>query len=635
MSKLLDLYGHPIETVPASVVQEERGFIGASSTLANPSDPLLNALGVTRADSGENVTVSKALGLSAFWAGQRAISEDLASMTKEIIQVDLNTGTTETLLTHPVYQMLNDRPNREMNAFDFNNTLNHHAIVWGDGYAEIVRDGTGQPVELFLLDPTTVNVERVSDGPIQYVVRGLFPDGVYKEVRFDQEDIFHIKGPSYNGFKGYEIINVLKNSFGTTLANQSFSNKFFANNVTPSGVLEVPAALGELAWKHLRDSFAERHSGKDNIAKPLLLEEGTKWQQISTDPEKAQMIESMQFGIEEAARALRIPLSKLQHLLKANFNTLEMQDKEYEQDTLRPWDKRISAEIKSKLLSLGPKTIIAQHAFSERVSADQSTRTATHRDMFNIASATPDEIRRMEGQNPYADGLGSFPWIQLNMTPMKEAQQLAEENVKQVQLQNQKLELEIEKMLEPEPDPPVMAVPFGEDPEVLPEEDEETPPKEDQEDPEISDEEAENEEESRKLDEIQDAHQPLLEEVYKRILYLETDKSSRAIKKDQLSDWIGAFYGEMHEKQVQSKISPVLDSFIRSILTVLPGDQTYGSIAKDVDNLLKRAVKRHVYTSMYDLKEGSTTYWGTDRHVNSADTLLTETRNMLSVITHA
>ena len=60
-----------------------------------------------------------------------------------------------------------------------------------------------------------------------------------------------------------------------------------------------------------------------------ILPQGATFQQMSVNPEDAQWIQARAFTVEEMARVIRIPPSKLHHLLKANFNTLEMQNLEY------------------------------------------------------------------------------------------------------------------------------------------------------------------------------------------------------------------------------------------------------------------------------------------------------------------
>lgn len=52
---------------------------------------------------------------------------------------------------HPLYHILHDEPNPEMSSFVFRETLMTHLLLWGNAYAQIIRNGKGEVISLYPL----------------------------------------------------------------------------------------------------------------------------------------------------------------------------------------------------------------------------------------------------------------------------------------------------------------------------------------------------------------------------------------------------------------------------------------------------------------------------------------------------
>ena len=72
--------------------------------------------------------------------------------------------------THPLYSILHDEPNPEMTSFVFRETLMSHLLIWGNAYAQIIRNGKGEVLSLYLLLPNKMSVERDSNGIIPHFI---------------------------------------------------------------------------------------------------------------------------------------------------------------------------------------------------------------------------------------------------------------------------------------------------------------------------------------------------------------------------------------------------------------------------------------------------------------------------------
>ncbi len=105
--------------------------------------------------------------------------------------------------------------------------MQHRRMAWGNAYAEIVRDGTGAPVELWPVHSSRVRPELKADGrTLVYRVRG---DGT-KEQPFAPRDVFHLRGMG-SGVEGYSVVRLASETLGLGLAAQRHAGAFFGEGL--------------------------------------------------------------------------------------------------------------------------------------------------------------------------------------------------------------------------------------------------------------------------------------------------------------------------------------------------------------------------------------------------------------------
>lgn len=396
--QILDPYSRPLPPT------EQR------ASYANPEEWMWEAFGGSRSTAGERVNAKKAMQVMVFFACVRNISEDIAKLPKKIRR-ELERGS-ENLPDHPV-QLLLDEPNEETNCHVFWQTLVAHACVHHGGFAEIVRNGAGEPAELYILDPTSVTVMRSNTGKIVYRING---QGGY--VYLAQKDVIHLHGLGHDGVSGYDIPSIANQLLGAAIALQKYRGSFFGNGATPTGTLEIPIALSKEAQTRLRDQFTERYMGSENAHKPLVLEEGLKWTQVSIDPERAQMDATTNITTADICRIFRMPPHKVQDLLRSTFSNIEHQGIEYVTDALDPWCDKLKHELQRKLLSKierrsGVKVFINLKGIMR---GDMAARAAFYQQLFNMGALTPNQICEYEDMNGYEGG--DRYYVQLNLAPV-------------------------------------------------------------------------------------------------------------------------------------------------------------------------------------------------------------------------
>ena len=258
--------------------------------------------------SGKAVTERSAMQMTAVYSCVRILSEAIAGLPIHLYRSD-DDGSKEKATDHPLYFILHDEPNPEMTSFVFRETLMTHLLLWGNAYAQIIRNGKGEVVALYPLMPNRMTVDRDEDGHLYYEYQTSQEEAHTmngSRVRLSPYDVLHIPGLGFDGLVGYSPISMAKNSIGMAIACEEYGAKFFANGATPGGILEHPGVVKDP--DKVRDSWNAAFGGSSNSNKVAVLEEGMKYTPISISPEQAQFLETRKFQIDEIARIFRISL---------------------------------------------------------------------------------------------------------------------------------------------------------------------------------------------------------------------------------------------------------------------------------------------------------------------------------------
>lgn len=361
-----------------------------------------------RTTSGKPVNERTAMQTTAVYACVRILAEAVASLPLHVYEYQ-DDGGKKLVHDHPLYYLLHDEPNPEMTSFVFRETLMSHLLIWGNAYAQIIRDGAGRVLGLYPLLPDKMEVQRDDKGNIYYVYsRNSDENPTFKEygnIKLKAEDVLHIPGLGFDGLIGYSPIAMAKNAVGMTLACEEYGASFFANGANPGGVLEHPGVLKDPS--KVRESWNSVYRGVNNAHKIAVLEEGMKYQQIGIPPEEAQFLETRKFQINEIARLYRIPPHMVGDLDKSSFSNIEQQSLEFVKYTLDPWVIRWEQSLQRSLLLPGEKG-----KYFIKLNVDGLLRGDYQSRMNGYAVGrqngwfSANDIREMENMNPIPDEEG-------------------------------------------------------------------------------------------------------------------------------------------------------------------------------------------------------------------------------------
>ena len=97
--------------------------------------------------------------MTAVYACVRSLSKSIAGLPVHIYKYT-DFYSKEKAINHPLYRLIHDEPNLEMTSFVFQETLMTHFLLYGNAYAQIIRNGKGKVIALYPLMANRISVDR-------------------------------------------------------------------------------------------------------------------------------------------------------------------------------------------------------------------------------------------------------------------------------------------------------------------------------------------------------------------------------------------------------------------------------------------------------------------------------------------
>ncbi|MCG7368008.1 phage portal protein [Pantoea sp. ACRSH] len=388
-SALLNWLGVPIELTTGTFWQE---WMGMSS-------------------SGKVVSADKAIHLSAVWACVRLLSESVSTLPLKIYERQPD-GSRKPATNHPAYQVLCRRPNLEMTPSRFMLMLVASICLRGNAFVEKKMIGN-RLVSLVPLLPQNMVVKRLDNGSLEYTYT---ESGTSRVI--PAKNIMHIRGFGLDGVCGMMPMMAGRDVIGSAMAVEESAAKIFENGLQSSGFLSADGALNEEQRERLRGYMA-KFIGSRNAGKIMVLEGGLKYQNVTMNPEAAQMLESRAFSIEEICRWFRVPPFMVGHADKQSSwaSSVEGMNLQFLTNTLRPLLVNIEQEISRCLLD-GDEDLFAEFSVEGLLRADSAGRAAYYTTALQNGWMSRNDVRRLENMPPIEGG--DIYTVQLNLTPLED-----------------------------------------------------------------------------------------------------------------------------------------------------------------------------------------------------------------------
>jgi len=358
------------------------------------------------------VTETSAMTLSAVRNAVELIAGSISTMPLRLLKRDKSRKTID-VTENPLYSVLHSAWNPYMTAVIGRQCLIMNMLLWGNGYAEIVRDRLGRVVELWPITPDRVTL-KWNNGLIAYDVNV----DAGNTITLPFQNVMHVKNLSHNGFLGISVISQARKSLGLSKDLETFGSKFFREGTHPGIIVTHPHKLDGETFDNLKKSLTDTYSGLGNAHRLMLLEDGMKPEKITIQPDDAQFLESRTFQIDEVARWFNLPPHKLKELSKSSFSNIESEQISFVIESLLPRIVSIEQTFNSQLLTAEERQagLYTKHTIEGLLRGDAASRANYYRTMWNMGAISINEIREKEDFDPIEGG--DIHYVPLNMIPL-------------------------------------------------------------------------------------------------------------------------------------------------------------------------------------------------------------------------
>lgn len=360
-----------------------------------------------------------AVGLSATWACVSFWAGNIASLPLTVQRRGAG-GVAVDDPTHPLYWLLHDSPNYDQSAFDFWEFMVASIELRGNAYAEIAKRPDGFIVSLTPIPPDAVSVRRLNTGELAYRWSDLAGDHVVL-----QGDMLHIRGFGGGPLGGVSPLGACRQAFASAVAVDRAASTIFGNGVRTSGVLTSDKPMTGDQRNRAEQLLQEKFVGAQNAGRPMLLDNGLKWEQLSIDPNDAEMLESRRFSVEEVCRVFEVD----PHLVGQTQGNSSLGSSIADQTLsvlkfkMRKRLKRIEGALGKQLLTRADRAAGVAIRFNVEafLRADSEGRSAFYTSALQGGWMTINEVRGLEGLAPVPGG--DVPRMQMQNVPITDAGQ--------------------------------------------------------------------------------------------------------------------------------------------------------------------------------------------------------------------
>ena len=429
------------------------------SSLENPQTPLsypaewlLDIFNGGRTDSGIRVSEMTALQVSTVLSCVNIVSNGVATLPRHIYELKrVGSRQSKTVAyEHKMYDLLAHEGNIEMSATILWRVFMVHALLWGNGYIEIERNGNNDIINLWPRNPARTRPIRAL---IDFTQEGTkYPRGTMLYETYESmgesrilqddnpsndytprrlilaEDMLHIHGLTLDGRLGSNTIQLARQTIGLALAQEKYGAKFYGNQAIPAGILSVAGDVTPIQWETIKRSWQEAYGG-ENVFRTGVLPPGVKYEKISATPAESMVLEGRKFERESIAALFNVPPHMIGEIQRSTKSTVEQTATEFVLFGLSPWLSVIEAELKRKLFPKNGRSAgkyIMKHDTRKLLYPDADSRAKFYIAGKQGGFLNTNDIRELEDMNPVEKPSGEIYWMPVNMVDADTAAMISE-----------------------------------------------------------------------------------------------------------------------------------------------------------------------------------------------------------------
>ena len=361
---------------------------------------------------GEMVTPKSCLASPTIHAIDTAINRRLSVTMVHVYQKFIENGrpAKKKIPDHPISKLL-AQPNSWQTTSEFMSDASSTWLRWGNFYS-FKSEGGGKIKELIPLDPGQVE-PKLENSKLTYKLQETGGAKTYPSSK-----ILHARGRARDFIEGDSPIKHIQTAIMMEILAEQFGESFFRNGAMPLAVFQYMQGFGSFKTEEEETAFVESFKEAFGGAKrfnALLVPHGMEIKDpVAVENNKAQFNESRQYQRTVIAGALNVPPHLVGDLLRATFNNVEQQDKDFTLNVIMPVVKSFESAFERDLLTEQDRDdgIIIRFNMDSTLRADFKSRQEGLKIQREMGVINPDEWRELEGKNPRPDNQGEEYWDQ-------------------------------------------------------------------------------------------------------------------------------------------------------------------------------------------------------------------------------
>lgn len=386
---------------------------GATSTLADPSVDLVQALVGFPTASGKPVTRYTAARIVSFMSGIKMLAQDLAKMPLILRETKVvnNRQRTQPAIDNPLYPILKDVPNDWQTSYEMRFFLATQLLMSGNCYCQKITDQTGKVIKLIPLNAWGMSLDWDLSDRKNPIPLWRYEDQTNRRV-FRSGELLRVTNVNMdgNGITGTAIIALAKEALSVIMAAEEVAGRNFANGLGVGGFISFPveAEVDEKQAQNVYDNLKNNFSGSQNSGKLAMIPHGAKFEKMTFNAQESQLLESRKWNEEEVIRLLGGAPLLVKMGLGAQNSTYASSSAfldEYFNTCLLPHTTAIEQSITRDLIAPQDRSrLYAKHNADIILRGSPKERAETNQLLINSFQLTPNEARAIEDRDAVEGG---------------------------------------------------------------------------------------------------------------------------------------------------------------------------------------------------------------------------------------
>ncbi len=356
----------------------------------------------------------QAMRLSAVYCAVNQISNSIAMLP---IQTYKWENGRKIKVNHSLNSLLNEKPQPQYTHFQWMKLMVESLYLKGNAYSIIQRDEQLNVTGLIYVDAgLVVPVKDPMTGNVKYIVQGV------KEA-IDAVNMIHLYFHLDGMGNGISVIRYASMALEGAMDTENTANAFYRNGGNLSGVIKASSPLNNQQKKEILESWRDAFTGSNHKIGVAVLPGNLDFQPISVNPADAELLANRKYDVITIARFFNISPIKLMVMDDVNYNSMEMAQNNYLQETLLPVVSMILDEFNVKLFKPSQVgKLELEMDFEVLLKADKKTEADYYRSMLVNGIMTLNEVREKVGLEPILgeDNIGDKHWLQVSYATMED-----------------------------------------------------------------------------------------------------------------------------------------------------------------------------------------------------------------------